>query len=94
MWHQICDRVNENQLRQRESKRVKIENDSNDDWARDFDIAKVINTYHTFVKKTKVWRYVFRNDERQAGVKWTKQIENDRNDDWVLYFDMDKVINA
>ena len=43
--------VNENQPGQRESKRVKIENDSNDDWVWDFDMNKVINADHTFVKK-------------------------------------------
>ena len=31
MWHQTCERVNENQPGQRESKRVKIENNSDDD---------------------------------------------------------------
>ena len=55
---------------------------------------KVINAYHTLVKKTKVRRYVFHNDKRQAEIKRTKQIENDSEDDWVLDFDMDKVINA
>ena len=56
MWleglrHQKCEVVNENQPGQRESKRVKIENDSDDDWVQDFDMDKVINAYHTFVKK-------------------------------------------
>ena len=31
----------------------KLKNDSDDDWARDFDMDKVINVYHTFVKKNK-----------------------------------------
>jgi hypothetical protein len=46
-------RVNENQPGQRESKRIKIENNSNDDWVRDFDMDKVINAYHIFLKKNK-----------------------------------------
>jgi hypothetical protein len=29
----------------------KIENDTDDDWVWDFDNDKVINDYHTFVKK-------------------------------------------
>ena len=32
MRDQACERVNENQTGQRESKHVKIENDSDDDW--------------------------------------------------------------
>ena len=35
MRHQTCERVNENQPGKRESKRVKIENDSDDDWVWD-----------------------------------------------------------
>jgi hypothetical protein len=57
-------RVNENQPGQWETRRVKSENDSGDDWVWDFDMNEVINGYHTFVKKTKVRRYVFHNDER------------------------------
>ena len=57
---------------------------------------KVINTYHTFVKKktTNVWQYVLRNDKRKAEAKQTKQFENSSDDDWVLDFDMDKVVRA
>ena len=36
---------------QRESKRIKTENDSDDDWVWDFDLDKVINTYQILVKK-------------------------------------------
>ena len=35
----------ENQPGQRESKRIKTENDSDDDWVWDFDLDKVINAY-------------------------------------------------
>ena len=85
---------NENQPGQRESKRVKIKNDSDDNWLWDFDVNNLINPYHTCVKKTKVRQYVFHNDERQAEVKRTKQIENDSDDDWVLDVEIDKVVNA
>ena len=44
---------------QRESKRIKTENDSDDDWVWDFDLDKFINVYQILVKKTKVRRYVF-----------------------------------
>ena len=36
---------------QRESKRIKTENDSDDDWVWDFDLDKVINAYQILVKK-------------------------------------------
>jgi len=53
----------------RESKRAKIENDICDDWVWNFDMDKVINAYHAFVKKTKVWRHVSHNNKRQAKAK-------------------------
>ena len=36
---------------QRESKHIKTENDSDDDWVWDFDLDKVINAYQILVKK-------------------------------------------
>ena len=59
MRHQAYERVHENKPGQQQSKRVKIENDSDDDWVQDFDMDKVINAYHTFVKKIKVRRMYF-----------------------------------
>ena len=47
---------------QQESKHIKTENDSDDDWVWDFDLDKVINAYQILVKKTKVWRYVFHSE--------------------------------
>ena len=47
---------------QRESKHIKTENDSGDDWVWDFDLDKVINAYQILVKKTKVRRYVFHSE--------------------------------
>ena len=47
---------------QRESKHIKTENDSDDDWVWDFDLEKVINDYQILVKKTKVRRYVFHSE--------------------------------
>ena len=38
---------------QRESKHIKTENDSDDDWVWDFDLDKVINAYQILVKKNK-----------------------------------------
>ena len=52
------EQLDENPLGQRESKRIKTENDSVDDWVWDFDFDKVINAYQILVKKTKVRRYV------------------------------------
>ena len=43
--------LDENQPWQRESKRIKTENDSNDDWVWNFDLDKVINAYQILVKK-------------------------------------------
>ena len=42
--------LDENQPGQRESKRIKTENDSDDDWVWDFDLDKVINAYQILVK--------------------------------------------
>ena len=36
---------------QRESKHIKTENDSDDDWVWDFDLDKVMNAYQILVKK-------------------------------------------
>ena len=47
MGHRTYERINKNQPGQRESKRVKIENDSDDAWVWDFDVEKVIIAYHT-----------------------------------------------
>ena len=58
--------LDENQPGQRESKRIKTENDSDDNWDGDFDLDKIINAYQILVKKIKVRRYVFHSDERQA----------------------------
>ena len=60
------------QPEQRESKRIKTENDSDDDCVWDFDLDKVINANQILVKKTKARRYVFHSDERQVKVKQTK----------------------
>ena len=46
--------LDENPPGQRESKCIKTENDSDDDWVWDFDLDKVINAYQIFVQKTKV----------------------------------------
>ena len=54
--------LDENPPGQRESKRIKTENDSDDDWVWDFDLDKVINAYQILVRKTKVRRYVFHSD--------------------------------
>ena len=54
--------LDENLPGQRESKRIKTEDDSDDDWVWDFDLDKVINAYQILVKKTKVRRYVFHSD--------------------------------
>ena len=54
--------LDESQPGQWESKRIKTENDSDDDWVWDFDLDKVINAYQILVKKTKVRRYVFHSD--------------------------------
>ena len=43
--------LDENPPGQRESKRIKTENDSDDDWVWDFDLDKVINAYQILVKK-------------------------------------------
>ena len=51
---------------QRESKHIKTENDSDDDWVWDFDLDKVINAYQILVKKTKVRRYVFHSEAGQS----------------------------
>jgi hypothetical protein len=37
--------LDENPPGQRESKHIKTENDSDDDWVWDFDLDKVINAY-------------------------------------------------
>ena len=37
--------LDENPNGQRESKRIKTKNDSDDDWVWDFDLDKVINAY-------------------------------------------------
>jgi hypothetical protein len=50
---------------QRESKHIKTENDSDDDWVWDFDLDKVINAYQILVKKTKVRRYVFHSEAEE-----------------------------
>ena len=42
--------LDENPPGQRESKRIKTENDSDDDWVWDFDLDKVINAYQILVK--------------------------------------------
>ena len=55
--------LDEDQPGQRESKRIKTENDSDDDWVWDFDLDKVINAYQILVKKTKVRRYVFMSEK-------------------------------
>ena len=44
MRHRACKRVNENQPGQRDSKHVKVESGSDDDWVWDLEM-------HTFVKK-------------------------------------------
>ena len=69
MQHQTCEQVNENQPGQQESKHTKIENDSNDDWVWDFDMDKVINTYHTFVKKQRFgnMNFVMMKDKQTKG---------------------------
>ena len=41
--------LDENPPGQRESKRIKTENDSDDDWVWDFDLNKVINAYQILV---------------------------------------------
>ena len=43
--------LDENPPGQRESKCIKTENDSDDDWVWDFDLDKVINAYQILVKK-------------------------------------------
>ena len=43
--------LDENPPGQRESKHIKTENDSDDDWVWDFDLDKVINAYQILVKK-------------------------------------------
>ena len=43
--------LNEDPPGQRESKHIKTENDSDDDWVWDFDLDKVINAYQISVKK-------------------------------------------
>jgi len=43
--------LEENQPGQRESKRIKTENDGDDDWVSDIDLDKVINAYQISVKK-------------------------------------------
>ena len=43
--------LDENPPGQRESKRIKTENDSDDDWVWDFDLHKVINAYEILVRK-------------------------------------------
>ena len=48
--------LDEDQPGQREPKRIKTENDSDDDWVWDFDLDKVINAYQILVTKTKVRR--------------------------------------
>ncbi|KAK2705399.1 hypothetical protein QYM36_017443 [Artemia franciscana] len=45
--------LDENPPGQRESKHIKTENDTDDDWVGDFDLDKVINAYQILVKKTK-----------------------------------------
>ena len=55
--------LDEDQPGQRESKRIKTENDSDDDWVWDFDLDKVINAYQILVIKTKVRRYVFTSEK-------------------------------
>ena len=55
--------LDEDQPGQRESKRIKTENDSDDDWVWDFDLDKVINAYQILVKKTKVRQYVFTSEK-------------------------------
>ena len=54
--------LDENPPGQQESKHIKTENDSDDDWVWDFDLNKVINAYQILVKKTKVLRYVFHSE--------------------------------
>ena len=41
--------LDEDQPGQRESKHIKTENDSDDDWVWDFDLDKVINAYQILV---------------------------------------------
>ena len=45
--------LEENQPGQQESKRIKTENDSDDDWVGAIDLDKVINAYQISVKKNK-----------------------------------------
>ena len=45
--------LDENPPGQRESKHIKTENDSDDDWVWDFDLDKVPNAYQILVKKNK-----------------------------------------
>ena len=45
--------LDENPPGQRESKHIKTENDSDDDWVWDFDLDKVINAYQILVKNNK-----------------------------------------
>ena len=46
--------LDENQPGQRVSKRIKTENDSDDDWVWYFDLDKVIKAYQILVKKKKL----------------------------------------
>ena len=45
--------LDENPPAKRESKHIKTENESDDDWVWDFDLDKVINAYQILVKKNK-----------------------------------------
>ena len=45
------EQLDENSPGQRESKHIKTENDSDDDWVWDFHLDKVINAYQILVKK-------------------------------------------
>ena len=56
--------LDENPPGQRESKHIKTENDSDDDWV--FELDKVINAYQILVKKTKVRRYVLHSDAEKS----------------------------
>ena len=55
--------LDENQPGQRESKLIKTDNDSDDDWVWHFDLDKVINAYQILVIKTKVRRYVLTSEK-------------------------------